>query len=459
MNSPPGCPVAPNHRAIKKQAFKVGLGVFVAFLGLVVSTPAIGSDHRIVKRLTARKEAVRLQALAEIQESTQTRYQSLAVMIRAAKELNARADTEKPLPPSQITLISLIGSVDRQESADALIEMLQCEHPEVVYLASDVLGKYRFFEAIDALAQLKETDLFDDHYGFRFNLVRSLFQMDHPDAVKLITTWLPLLDGQLKREIEKQFDDVDLETFDGDQERFTNWQDERDDAYDQANANVDHPPTLDQDDLDHGQPHEQSSGGPLKLQPASFRSSSTQGLKLVNKSPFYGMDIYARRMMFIIDHSGSMREYDQGMTRLGRAKGELIRAIEGLDPDAEFAIMVYASNVKMWRDELTRATDEAKRYAIRYVERLGYGDRTNTHSALTRSLSFDSQLEAVYLLTDGRPTEGRLTQPDAIIGDITTKNRFRHLHFNTIGISVMGGTERFLKILAKESGGQFRIAK
>jgi Mg-chelatase subunit ChlD len=65
-------------------------------------------------------------------------------------------------------------------------------------------------------------------------------------------------------------------------------------------------------------------------------------------------------------------------------------------------------------------------------------------------------LEAVYLLTDGRPTEGPVIAPPAIVNDILHRNRFRHLNFNTIGVSVRGATEEFLKALADESGGEFR---
>lgn len=417
-------------------------------LGTGTRVHAANRDDRFVNRLTARKEAVRLQALAEAKATTQSKYQSLPLLVRAAEELNAELELRSSLVPSHVSIIYLIGTIDRPEAEDALVKMLKCEHPDVVTLASDTLGRNKFRGSIDRIAELKNSPMFDDHYGFRFNLIRSLFEMDDPNAIELITKWLPSLGGQLKREVEKQLEKTDLATFDNDAERYAKWQESLDLAFGNPIEN-----------LEANESAANQDGRPLKLTPAGFRSSSTQRLELVNKSQFYGMDIYAKRMMFIIDHSGSMQEYENGMTRLDRAKSELIKAIEGLDSKAEFAIMVYESKVNLWRDELTRATDEEKRYAIRYVKRLGYGNRTNTHGALVRSLSFDSQLEAVYLLTDGRPTEGRLKRPGLIIDDIVMKNRFRHLHFNAIGIAVTTTTERFLQELADASGGQFRIAK
>ena len=113
---------------------------------------------------------------------------------------------------------------------------------------------------------------------------------------------------------------------------------------------------------------------------------------------------------------------------------------------------------KEWREDLVYASEENKLEAIQFVRRLGYGDRTNTYGALRRSLEFDDDLEAVFLLTDGRPTAGNIVAPSGIVNDILHRNRFRHLNFNTIGIAVEGPTESFLKRLAEESNGEYRKA-
>jgi hypothetical protein len=104
------------------------------------------------------------------------------------------------------------------------------------------------------------------------------------------------------------------------------------------------------------------------------------------------------------------------------------------------------------------ATEENKRAAVDFIRRLGYGDKTNTYGALRYSLEFDDQLEAVYLLTDGKPTIGEIVSKPRIVADILHRNRFRHLNFNTIGIAVDGSTKAFLQQLAKESNGEFREA-
>ena len=104
------------------------------------------------------------------------------------------------------------------------------------------------------------------------------------------------------------------------------------------------------------------------------------------------------------------------------------------------------------------ANEKNKLEAIAFVRRLGYGDRTNTYGALRQSLTFDQDLETVFLLTDGRPTIGETVDPEKILVDILGRNRFRHLNFNTIGIAVNPRTESFLKHLAEGSGGEYRRA-
>ncbi len=156
--------------------------------------------------------------------------------------------------------------------------------------------------------------------------------------------------------------------------------------------------------------------------------------------------------MFIIDHSGSMREYAGGQSRLDRAKFELTRAIEALPPDSEFALLFYDSDIHLWRDELVVANEENKRKAIYFVSRLEYGSKTNTYGSLCRALEFDDDLEAVFLLTDGRPTAGAIIHPMAIVDDILHRNRFRHLNFNTIGIAV----GRSNRIVSENAGRRIR---
>jgi len=272
-------------------------------------------------------------------------------------------------------------------------------------------------------------------YGYRFNLLRAFTRMHHPDAIDFLTAVHPTLNGQLKHLIGTALESVTVSDFMGDEERFSEWK-----------ARENEEETKDENGQDK-----------IVFKTAGYESESLNRIKFA-KPQYYGIDIHAQRMMFIIDHSSSMEDYWAGMSRLARAKLELIKVIRELPEETEFAIMFFETSVRVWRKELLIASEENKLEAIAFIRRLGFGDRTNTYGALRQSLNFDQDLEAVFLLTDGQPTIGETVLPEKILMDILGRNRFRHLNFNTIGIAVNPNTEAFLKQLATGSGGEYRRA-
>jgi Mg-chelatase subunit ChlD len=163
--------------------------------------------------------------------------------------------------------------------------------------------------------------------------------------------------------------------------------------------------------------------------------------------------------LFVIDRSGSMKTIINGQTRMQRAKRELMTAIAGLDPDCEFGLLVFDRDVRYWRDELVPASEDNKRSAAQFVERLAAGSATNTYAALRQALAFDDQTEALFLLTDGEPTTGRIVHPSGILADILRRNETRHITLNTIAIAVEPLMAAFLQKLAEPSGGEFRDVK
>ncbi|MGV3484680.1 MAG: VWA domain-containing protein [Planctomycetaceae bacterium] len=382
-----------------------------------------GPDVRLARTLGSKNEAVRLQAIAALQADPERTLAVLSQLISVAKTEAEDTSPKELVRPSLVELLNLIGAARRPESEQMLIELLATPHSGIAMVAADTLGKNKLTGGIKTLRRQIYRPEYQMNYGFRFNLIRALAQMKHPDAIEFLDQLRPQLDGQLRFEVDKMIDTVTEFDFQGDAERFAKWR--------------------------------QSRESKVVLVSGETESQARERMALGRAQQYYGIDIRAKRMMFIIDHSGSMREPDTGVSRLFRAKAELIRAITHLPDDAEFGILFYATQVNRWRSELMVATPENKREAIAFVERLGFGNQTNTYAALRQSLEFDSTLEAVFLLTDGRPTTGDIVAPEAIIADIVHRNRFRHLHFNTIGIAVDGPTERFLKTLAESSGGEF----
>ncbi len=383
-------------------------------------------EKLLVRQLTGRSEQVRQTAINLIASQPANRLIDLPTIIEATRSHAKETTANDIVRPSTVRLIYLIGAIDHTDAENSLIELLDDSHPGIAMASADALGRNKRYGAIEFLKKQIDREEFEKFYGFRFNLIRSLAAMEHPDAIEFLGTLEPKLDGQLHFEVEKLLKNVTDAHFLGDSARHQRWLATRETK--------------------------------IVLQNASFNSQSDGRIRFAKPQKYYDIDIHAKRMMFIIDRSGSMREYDGGMTRLERAKYELTQAIQGLPPDSEFAITFFETSVRQWKDELLPATEENKREAIAFIERLGYGDRTNTYGALLESLEFDDQLEVVFLLSDGQPTAGRIVDREMIINELMHRNRFRNVHFNTIGIAVSGPTQTFLRTLAEQSSGEFRTA-
>ncbi|NND96241.1 MAG: VWA domain-containing protein [Pirellulaceae bacterium] len=379
-------------------------------------------SSRLAKILLGRNEARRLQALAPLQHNVAARLDAIDELIYVLEAHAQQVANGRELAPSTVEVVELLATINRDRAHQALIHMLDCPTMDIAMVCANALSRHQRHDAIDAIKMQVERPEWKNHYGFRLNLVRSLARMDHPDAYDYLRLIRKRSDGQLLYELNKLLDDVTLDDFRGD------------DALYQVFKREIRPESM--------------------FQAASYSESASR-MKL-QRQQYYGIDINAKRLMFIIDHSGSMRAPVYGGTRLTRAKLALIRAIKELPEDHEFSIVFYESAVRVWRPELVYASEKNKTAAYRFINQLGYGGSTNTYGALRRALEFDDDLEAVFLLSDGIPTSGPIVSPTNIIRDIVHRNRLRHLTINTIGISLNAATRNFLRTLADRCDGAFR---
>jgi hypothetical protein len=397
--------------------------IIISLGGASFTVSADEESTRLYRQLVSKSETVRLQTIARV-ASDPKRIEQFDDLQRAAENLVERTANTEIVWPSTVELLYVIASCKTPESDEIIVRFLESKHPGIVMVAADALGKNRRHTAIESLKKLVDHSEFGTSYGFRFNLVRSLAQMQHGDATEFLGHLATQLDGQLRYEIDTLLSKADIESFDHDQARFEQFQKTRTPK--------------------------------IVLTSGDEDNESKQRLRLNSGKRYYDIDIHAKRIMFIIDHSGSMREVVNGITRLDQAKSELLSTIVSLPEETEFSILFYSDSVHLWRHELQRATPENKQLAMVFVNRLGLGSRTNTYGALREALQFDESLEGVFLLTDGRPTSGEIVAPAMIISDILHRNRFRHLKFNTIGIALDGPTKEFLRSLAENTAGEFR---
>ena len=389
------------------------------------SSTRVASPRVITRVLNGRSEPARLQLIRQLANDPRGLLENIEEIVGASEMRLETAALIDPIPPTTFELLRLVARVEHPATERFLVGMLQHERSEIAMIATDVLGESRRFGAIESLKGQIERPEYPELYGFRFNLVRSLLRMSHPDAIEFLGTLEKQLDGQLRLELSQRLDEVSLEHFRGDAERFDAWQRQTARVPDSATIKL-----------------ASESGSKEKLQLAS--------------SSYYGIPIHAKRLVFVIDCSGSMDDPAYGGTRLSHAKRELGRAIAALPNEAEFTILAFHELVFSWRTELVPATPENKAKAMRYVAGLTTAKATNTYSALREAMRVDSNLEAIFLISDGRPNRGEITAPAAIIQDITNRNQYQNLIIHTVGIAVSGPTQLFMEQLAETNAGMFR---
>ncbi|MEM7202159.1 MAG: HEAT repeat domain-containing protein [Planctomycetota bacterium] len=221
-------------------------------------------------------------------------------------------------------------------------------------------------------------------------------------------------------------------------------------------------------------------------------------------SDFVGIKTSSKRVLFIIDVSGSMDDtvveterFDAGyedLRKLTIAKTELVRTIDGLGQDTYFNVVAFASELKTWKSDLVVANIINKSSAKAWSERLkplggreaielanaglvgtanlGAG-KTNTFAALmspfgiktekytpnsgpvTRSRRWEAKnaLDTVFFLSDGRPTTGALVDEKEILAEIDRINEVHRIVFHAIAIGDF--QKGFLRQLAEANGGVF----
>jgi hypothetical protein len=210
---------------------------------------------------------------------------------------------------------------------------------------------------------------------------------------------------------------------------------------------------------------------------------------------YHGIDSPSRRVLYIIDVSGSMEanvidreRFQEGdypsMSRIDIVKTELQRTIERLESYVEINILAFATKVKPWKKSLVKCNVLNKRSAIDWVGRLEAlggtskeglaragltgaanleAGKTNTYGVLMRALdvagrgthdqSYEIAVDTIFFLSDGRPTVGELVDPDDILREVKVANELRKVVIHTIALGEF--QKEFMKTLARQNNGVF----
>ncbi|MCR9244280.1 MAG: VWA domain-containing protein [bacterium] len=178
-------------------------------------------------------------------------------------------------------------------------------------------------------------------------------------------------------------------------------------------------------------------------------------------SAYFGIPLTSKHVAFCLDVSGSMGGRveafgtDTGRRRIDAAKKELAAAIGKMPAVNEVNLVTYNGAVRAQWPELRQLDEEHRKKVLGTVKKLRVGGGTNIFDALEVAFQ-DSKVDTIYLLSDGEPTSGAVTDPLEIADEVRRWNRLRQIVIHTIGFGI--DTE-LLRRLAEESGGIYTFIK
>lgn len=211
--------------------------------------------------------------------------------------------------------------------------------------------------------------------------------------------------------------------------------------------------------------------------PERDRGEKSEASTTVRDAPeFFAEPIISKRIMFVIDVSGSMREVDPkidgkgGGKRVERVKKELQEYVKSLKPDVKFNILAFDDKIRAWKKAeqgIQPATPENKADAIQWVSTLKENGWTHTDEALKEAFR-NLQINTIVLLSDGAPMRGKPNDPQSgapippeeIYELVRGLNRLRGVKIHTFCFKVFEGNPQmqpfldFMNTLAKENGGK-----
>ncbi len=186
---------------------------------------------------------------------------------------------------------------------------------------------------------------------------------------------------------------------------------------------------------------------------------------------FYGVPILGRRIVFVIDGSGSMQDLIGPVgfeSKIESARKELLGTIERLDEETQFNVVTFSQNVRVFVDAFVPGSDEARGRARRFVRGIGAVGGTDFFGGVRAAVGIawvGSRLasdrkrpvpDQIIVLSDGRPTLGLMTNALDIVEEVSRLNRSGEIRVDTIAFGADADLD-FLRELAERNGGEMVV--
>jgi hypothetical protein len=405
-----------------------------------VKSEAAELQQRIGARTQLVRAAIDAGALALAREQGDDLRKSMASIVRGMKKAKDRA---------RLDVLALIARTDSNPARQFLREQLAGEKEPLVRA-----------ELIDALAvqgdqeivsTLLERHLVDANWYVKSRSAAALARLRIAAAIPVLIARLEAEEGRLRSDIGKALTSLTGQDFKG---NLTLWQ-----RWWKANAD--------------------GFEVPDEPTPQALLETARESAGMT----FFGIRTESRRVLFVLDVSGSMefsmtprnnpnddpgRPYDLPAageaSRLTAAKRDMIGALGGLRDGGLFNLVLYASDVWTWDDDLVAIDSEVRQEVFDYIDRVEAVGGTNIYGALLRAFEIagvkgggewsEPTIDTIYLLTDGRASVGLTVNPEEILAFVAARNRSAGIVIHTIGLS--GAHDAYLlRSLAEQSGGTY----
>ena len=235
--------------------------------------------------------------------------------------------------------------------------------------AADELAKQGDRPALATLERMRRLSCFSRTFACRRAVVQAMIQIRLPQAIDALTDLLPGVDGEVRGDVVRRLVAVSGQQYGNQSDAWQKWWKEHKDGFQFPTSSV-------------------PVGAPAAIQPKT--------------ASYYGLAIEARRMVFVVDISGSMAG-----RRLQAVKRELTTAIDGLPPEAAFNLVIFSSRVAAWQRSLRLATPAVKQAARAYVYNLRAGGDTAAYDALEAAFQFDVRGDLLPLRRRSEPGQDR----------------------------------------------------
>jgi HEAT repeat protein len=201
----------------------------------------------------------------------------------------------------------------------------------------------------------------------------------------------------------------------------------------------------------------------------------------VSGALYFGLRVFSKNLAFVVDCSESMEEQHtppkksaatvvdgqkkkggkKGPSRLTIAKRELAGAIRGLEDGKKVNLLTFNTDVTDFvavsapsrEKTLTELGPKTRKPLNAFIDATRPVGATNVSAALRDAFEY-SELDTIFLLSDGAPTVG-ITDQQELLETVERWNRRRRVKINSISFSATPAEKRLLRSLSDRNFGVY----